>query len=143
MATEAAIVRRQTTVAAPREDVWQALTDPDRLREWFANDVELDAEPGGRGVFRWDDGSTRVATVEDADAERRFAFRWSDPESGTVTAVELTLEDVDEGTRVTVVETPAAADVRASASVPAAEWSWGIALLAALPRLHQRAHARA
>ncbi|MCW2963110.1 MAG: hypothetical protein JWO17_362, partial [Actinomycetia bacterium] len=27
--------------------MWEALTEPERLEDWFANDVDLDLRPGG------------------------------------------------------------------------------------------------
>src|SRR2546423_11537253 len=54
-------VRREIVLDAPREEVWAALTEAERLEEWFANDVELDARPGGEGGFRWGDGGRRRA----------------------------------------------------------------------------------
>ena len=54
-------VRREIVLEAPVEEVWAALTEPERLEEWFANDVELDVRPGGEGVFRWGDGDERRA----------------------------------------------------------------------------------
>lgn len=93
-------ITRELVLPAPPEEVWEALTDPDRLAEWFANEVELDPRPGGRGVFRWDNGESRAATVEEVDPLRRFGFRWE--EEGEV---EFELEEVDEGTKVTVRET--------------------------------------
>ena len=101
-------ITRELTVPAPREEVWEALTDAERLAEWFANDVELDPRPGGRGVFRWDDGETRTAVVEEADAPRRFGFRWAD-EDGEEGEVAFELEEADGGTKVTVRETTACA----------------------------------
>jgi uncharacterized protein YndB with AHSA1/START domain len=130
-----AAVKREVVFEAPLEEVWQALTRPERLQEWFANDVELDLRPGGTGVFRWDDGSLRHAVVEDVEEERRLAFRWSD-EDGAESRVELALDDARDGTRLTVTET-ATAGVQANAL--AGEWSWGVALLAALPRLRRPA----
>ena len=47
-------------------EVWEALTEPERLEEWFATEVELDARPGGEGVFRWGDGDERRAVVREA-----------------------------------------------------------------------------
>ncbi|MGZ4379855.1 MAG: SRPBCC family protein [Gaiellaceae bacterium] len=92
-------VTREIVVPAPAEEVWAALTEADRLEEWFANDVELDPRPGGEGVFRWDNGEELHATVEEVDEERRLALRWEDGGE-----VELTLEEVDAGTRVVVRE---------------------------------------
>jgi uncharacterized protein YndB with AHSA1/START domain len=100
-------VRREIVLDAPPDEVWEALTDPRELEEWFANDVELEVRPGGEGVFRWDDGSERHAIVEEVDAERTFSFWWwrGDEEASRV-AIEL--DPVPEGTRVVVTETPPA-----------------------------------
>src|SRR5919202_4594320 len=101
-------VRREIVFPEPRESVWLALTEAERVEEWFANEVELDVRPGGSGVFRWGDGSVREATVEEVDPERRLGFRWRDAEHDEPeTIVELTLEDDPGGTRLVVVEAPA------------------------------------
>ncbi len=92
-------VQREIVVPAPVEEVWSALTEPERLEEWFANDVELELEPGGEGIFRWDDGDERHAVVEEVVPERRFAFTWDE------SRVEIELAEIDEGTRVLVKET--------------------------------------
>ena len=63
---------------SPVEEAWDALTDPDRLEEWFANDVELEPVPGGRAVFRWDDGEVRHAVVETVEEPERLVLRWED-----------------------------------------------------------------
>jgi uncharacterized protein YndB with AHSA1/START domain len=92
-------VKREIVLPEAPEDVWEALTDEEQLEEWFANEVSLDARPGGRGVFRWDDGEERRATVETVEHERRLALRFDDEG-----VVELTLEPLVVGTRVVVVE---------------------------------------
>jgi uncharacterized protein YndB with AHSA1/START domain len=71
------VVREIELDAAP-EDVWAALTDEEQLEQWFANDVELDATPGGRGVFRWDDGEVREAVVETVEEGERITLRFDD-----------------------------------------------------------------
>ena len=92
-------VTREIVFPAPPDEVWEALTDPEQLEEWFANDVELDAREGGEGVFRWDDGEERHATVVEAAPGERLVLDWD--EEGTVV---LTLEEVEEGTRLRVRE---------------------------------------
>jgi uncharacterized protein YndB with AHSA1/START domain len=94
------MIRREIVLPAPREDVWDALTDPDRLAEWFANDVDFDLRPGGGASFRWSNGEERSATVTEVDPERRLAFEWDDEGE-----VQFTLDDDVDGTRLTVVET--------------------------------------
>jgi uncharacterized protein YndB with AHSA1/START domain len=92
-------VTREIVFPVPPGEVWEALTDPAQLEEWFANDVELDATEGGEGVFRWDNGEERRATVVEATPRERLVLDWDDEGS-----VELTLEEVDEGTRLHVRE---------------------------------------
>src|SRR5215471_2383637 len=89
------MIRREIVLPATRDDVWEALTDPERLEDWFANDVDLDLREGGGASFRWSNGEERHATVTEIEPERRLAFDWED--EGTV---EFTLDDDPEGTRL-------------------------------------------
>ena len=93
-------VTREVVVPAPPEEVWQALTEPERLEEWFANEVELDVRPGGVGRFRWDDGDERHAVVREVAPAERLVLDWGD--EGQVV---FTLEEVPDGTRLLVRET--------------------------------------
>lgn len=95
-------ITREVVLPASADEVWDALTDPERLAEWFANDVELDLRTGGSGVFRWDNGEIRTAVVEEVDCPRRFGFRWTDGEPSEVV---IELDEIAGGTRVTVRET--------------------------------------
>jgi uncharacterized protein YndB with AHSA1/START domain len=70
------VVEREIELPVPAEEAWAAITEAERLEEWFANDVELDLREGGEGVFRWDDGEERRAVVEEVDPLHRFAFSW-------------------------------------------------------------------
>jgi len=93
------MIRREIVLPARREDVWEALTEPERLEDWFANEVDLDVRPGGGASFRWSNGEERHATVVEATPSERLVLDWDD--EGTV---ELTLEKVEEGTRLLVRE---------------------------------------
>jgi uncharacterized protein YndB with AHSA1/START domain len=93
-------VEREIVVEEAPDEVWEALTEPERLEEWFASDVELDARPGGEGVFRWGDGDERRATVREIVEAERLVLDWD--EGGSVA---IGLEPVVDGTRIHVVET--------------------------------------
>jgi uncharacterized protein YndB with AHSA1/START domain len=97
-------VERETLVEATPEEVWEALTDEDRLEEWMAPDVELDPVEGGEIAVR-DGDDQRAGTVETVEENERFAFTWSRPGEGE-SFVEFTIEALPGGSRVTVVETP-------------------------------------
>lgn len=115
-------VKREIVLPAEPDEVWSALTEPERLEEWFANDVQLEPEPGGAGIFRWDDGEERHAVVEEVVPGRRFAFTWDESH------VAIELEQVDDGTRVVVTET---------LSLDGSGSGWGTALeLHALALVH-------
>lgn len=114
-------IRRDIVLPATPEEVWEAVTDPERLAEWFANEVELELREGGAGRFRWDDGDVREAAIETVEPPRRLEFTWARPGEGP-SRVELELEEVEGGTRLTVTE---------STPVPAGEWSWALELRAA------------
>jgi uncharacterized protein YndB with AHSA1/START domain len=93
-------VEREIVVPETPDEVWVALTEPERLEEWFATEAELDARPGGEGVFRWGDGEERRAIVREAEEATRLVLDWED---GGAVVVEL--DETPGGTLVRVVET--------------------------------------
>ena len=107
-------IEREIVLPVSPDEAWEALTEPEQLEGWFANEVELDARPGGAGVFRWDDGDVRHAVVEAVEQTERLVLRWDDDG-----VVELTLDEHPDGTRVRVRETApewsVALELRASA----------------------------
>jgi uncharacterized protein YndB with AHSA1/START domain len=108
------MIHREIFLPASRDEVWEALTEPDRLADWFANEVEIDLRRGGSVTFRWSNGEERRATLTEVEPEERLAFTWDDDG-----VVEFTLTELDGGTQLEVVETtPAwttALDLQASA----------------------------
>jgi uncharacterized protein YndB with AHSA1/START domain len=105
-------VRRQEVLPAETDRVWDALTEAGELSAWFGAEVAGTFRPLGRLTFRWEDGRERVAVIEDLERPTRVAFRWLPFERypGGETRVlgpgrvEITLEEVPPGTRITVVE---------------------------------------
>lgn len=99
------VVTRSVLIPAGPEEVWDALVDPTRLEDWFADEVEGgELMPESEVVFRWNDGCERVGVVEEVDAPRRLTFRWAEI-GGEQSSVEFELGEEGAGTRVTVVET--------------------------------------
>ena len=108
-------VERSVGLPATREEVWAALTQPERLADWFGADVvELDVRPGGRLVFRDEDGVIRRALIESVEPPALLSFRWLAMEQGpggetrpaVAATVELRLTETTDGTELTVTETP-------------------------------------
>jgi len=109
-------VEREIELDAPPDEVWEALTEPEQLEEWFANEVDFDVERGG--TFRWDDGDVRHAVVEEADPGRHLRIRWWEPGGAGESEVSITLVGVPAGTRLVVTETASC------------DWAWGIRAMA-------------
>jgi uncharacterized protein YndB with AHSA1/START domain len=123
-------VERSVVLDAPPEQVWEAVTDESLLGEWLAPEVELDPCAGGELLCRYEDGEERRGTVTVVEEAERLAFEWRRRGCGP-SRVELVLDAVAAGTRLTVIETGATA-----ASPLAASWhSQLISLRAGLGRL--------
>jgi uncharacterized protein YndB with AHSA1/START domain len=100
-------VRREIVLPVERERAWALLTEPAELREWLADEVELEPEEGAPVRAVWfASGEERVGVVEEVEDGRRVRFRWDDDATGVPSRVEWTLDDAPGGTRVVVEERP-------------------------------------
>jgi uncharacterized protein YndB with AHSA1/START domain len=97
-------VSRSVELDAAPAEVWDALTEEALLTEWLADEVEIEAEPGGEIVCRYADGEERRGEVELVEEAERLAWSWR-REGGGSSRVELVLDAVAERTRLTVIET--------------------------------------
>lgn len=102
-------IERTVELAHPPDKVWAALTTAEGLSGWFGTEAQIDLRPGGSGWMRWTGGETAELRVERVEAATVFGFTWpitglpeDDPRR---TYVEFTLESVDAGTLLRVVET--------------------------------------
>jgi uncharacterized protein YndB with AHSA1/START domain len=99
-------IRRELTLAAPRDRVWLALTDAEQLVRWLPTSAaEVDLRPGGALRLSWDD-MTDEGIVDEVSAAQRFVFRWRPQGSDRpYTRVTVTLDDLpDGGTSLVLVE---------------------------------------
>ncbi len=67
-------VRVVRQVEHPVDEVWAAITDEPRLREWFPGGAAIDPREGGE--VRFGEGGT--GRVLECDPPRRLAFTWAD-----------------------------------------------------------------
>jgi uncharacterized protein YndB with AHSA1/START domain len=103
------VIEREILIEAPAEVVWRTITEPDQMRQWFADRVDLVVEPGAHGFMGFGDQGGPVV-VETVDPPARFSFRWNHPREeepvvGNSMLVEFTLTpEGDERTRLRVTE---------------------------------------
>jgi uncharacterized protein YndB with AHSA1/START domain len=99
-------------VAAPQERVFQAITDPQQLRQWWGQDGmyrstkwEADLRPGGKWLCEGEGGSTGKYQVSgeflEIDPPRALVYTWIASWSGPLaTTVHWELKSVEGGTQV-------------------------------------------
>lgn len=97
------------------ERVFAALTDPSLFPTWGPERVEGTIAAGERPVFDFGASGKAAVYIVAVEPPRYFAYRWmqgatdpavmlGDPLAGPNTLVEFHLEEVNDGTRVRVVE---------------------------------------
>ena len=108
-------VRRTIYINATAKKVWAAITEPALISQWFGRAEFAGSGPGAAGTLTWDDHGSFPVRIEALDAPRSISYRWSNdcavgapPETldePTSTVFTFTLEAMDVGTQLTVVET--------------------------------------
>jgi uncharacterized protein YndB with AHSA1/START domain len=74
-------VRFERRYEATPEELWSALTEPERLTRWLANVAELELRPGGRFLLVWqEDGQQTDGTVLDLEPGRVLELGWTYPD---------------------------------------------------------------
>jgi uncharacterized protein YndB with AHSA1/START domain len=108
-------IQKTTVLRAPRSKVWRALTDPVQFSQWFGATLTDSFLPGARVrgpvTHPGYEHLTMDITIDRLEPERLFSWRWQpggdpdiDPAEPT-TLVVFELDEVPEGTRLTVTET--------------------------------------
>ncbi|MBC2907452.1 SRPBCC family protein [Streptomyces cupreus] len=74
-------IEREIHIAATPEVVYEVVSRPEHLREWWPDEAELAPVPGATGAITFGDKASPEATVVpvtviEADPPRRFSFRW-------------------------------------------------------------------
>lgn len=76
-------IEREIFVEASPEIVFDVVSSPDHVKQWWPDDARYDPAPGSTGeiVFgdRDADGAVVSFTVLDARPPRTFSFRWTHP----------------------------------------------------------------
>jgi uncharacterized protein YndB with AHSA1/START domain len=108
-------IEREIHVDASPEVVFEVVSRPEHLREWWPDEAELEPSSGAEGhiVFQRAAPEEPVVvpiTVVDVRPPRRFSFRWvydagTTPGPDNSLLVTFDLEPSGEGTRVRMTET--------------------------------------
>jgi uncharacterized protein YndB with AHSA1/START domain len=106
-------IERELHIDASPDVVFDVVSSPEHLREWWPDEAEFPAVPGGAGRIGFGDlsqGGTWVQfTVVDAVPPRLFSFRWTHGEGesaagGNSNLVVFELEPAGSGTLLRMTE---------------------------------------
>lgn len=109
------VVRLSRLIRADRQEVWDAWTQPERMKVWSCpapggcKEVSSDLRPGGSFSIRMEvDGNAHNAfgTYREIDEPRRLVYTWDWEEEDMAmgeTVVTVEFREVDGGTEVTLV----------------------------------------
>lgn len=112
---EALTVTRSIRIAAPVDTVWTAITEPEHISQWFGDSILTGRDAGATGTLTWDDYGSIPVRIEAVDTPRSITYRWSNDDAARAlpsevddavsTVFTFSLEAVEGGTQLTVVET--------------------------------------
>lgn len=85
---ELGTIERELRIEATPEVVYEVISSPEHLSEWWPDDADFEATAGATGSVTFGrpgdpDAKVEQLTVVEADPPRRFAFRWVDQERAT------------------------------------------------------------
>lgn len=101
-------VERTIELPTNAAEAWRAVSEPEELEVWFADEVRLDVRPGGRGRFGFVDDDDRDALVLEVEPGRALTFSWWPVGRSDRTIVTIVVEPRgDDASRVRVRETRA------------------------------------
>lgn len=85
---EYASIEREIHIDAPPEVVFEVISRPEHIREWWHAETDLQPRPGETGELVWGDADDPEAmvvpiTVVVSEPPRLFTFRWTHPAGET------------------------------------------------------------
>jgi uncharacterized protein YndB with AHSA1/START domain len=95
-------IERELYVDASPEIVFQVVSDPEHVAQWWPDEARYEAVVGSAGeiLFAGDGGKVEALTVVDLQPPTRFSFRWTHPageEAAEGNSLLVTFELVPQG----------------------------------------------
>ncbi|WP_433649107.1 SRPBCC domain-containing protein [Micromonospora zamorensis] len=101
---EQGTIERDIHVDAPPEVVFEVVSQPEHMREWWPDDARFESVAGAPGELVWRNADTGETTtvalaVVEVDPPKRFSFRWcfTEPDRGGQ-ALLVTFDLIPDGT---------------------------------------------
>ena len=108
---EYGIIEREIHIDATPEVVFEVISSPEHVKEWWSDEADFDATPGAVGELTWNERAHVASiTIVEAEPHHRFSFRWVTDEGQAATAtnsllVTFDLSPTSTGTTLHLTET--------------------------------------
>ena len=102
-------IEREISIQAPIATVWEVITKPEYISQWFGSQAEIDLRPGGKGKLSWGEDLQAPLEIVEVEKPHLFSFLWVAPDEETKptqqqTLVEFRLTEDGAGTSVCFTE---------------------------------------
>ena len=75
-------IEREISIQAPIATVWDVITKPEYISQWFGSQVEIDVRPGGKGRLIWGEDFEAPLEIVEVEKPHLFSFLWVAPDRG-------------------------------------------------------------
>ncbi len=102
-------IEREISIQAPIATVWEVITKPEYISQWFCSQAEIDVRRGGKGKLSWGEDVEAPLEIVEVDKPHLFSFLWVAPDEETKpthqqTLVEFRLTEDGAETKVCLTE---------------------------------------
>jgi uncharacterized protein YndB with AHSA1/START domain len=106
---ETGTIEREIFVEAAPEIVFDVVSSPEHVRQWWPDDARYEPSPGSTGEISFGDNVVALTVIE-AKPPRTFTFRWTQPTGtepvpGNSLLVTFDLTPSGDGTLIRMTET--------------------------------------
>ena len=84
-------IEREISIQAPIATVWNVITQPEYISQWFGSQVDIDVRPGGKGTLIWGEGVEAPLEIVEVEKPHLFSFLWVAPDEETRATHQQTL----------------------------------------------------
>lgn len=106
-----AAVRFERSYAVSAQELWLALTDPERMRRWLGAAVSIEGRRvGGVVRLRWDSGEEMDGVITVFEPERLLEYTWREAGLGIESLVRFELRPACSGTLLVLEHSRVPAD---------------------------------
>jgi uncharacterized protein YndB with AHSA1/START domain len=84
-------IEREISIQAPIVTVWDVITKPEYISQWFGAQAELDVRQGGKGKLSWGEDMEAPLEIVEVEKPHLFSFLWVAPDEETKPTHQQTL----------------------------------------------------